>query len=240
MATTLQIQLRNDIAANWTLEDPTLLLGEMGVETDTYSFKIGDGTTAWTSLGYFATTHATGDGNIHVTADGGTNNGKILTASAVAGVYTWESAPVDAASDGVTYGRKDGGWTSVLPISGGTISGTLNVTGDITAYYSDDRLKTKGDNIGNALGKLKSLNGFHYSPNQTALDLGVIDEPQVGLSAQEVEKVLPSAITESTLPLKMGEDDKTEYKAVQYDQLIGLLVEAVKELKAQIAELKGK
>jgi len=37
----------------------------------------------------------------------------------------------------------------------------------------------------------------------------------------------------------MGEDDKTEYKTVQYDQLIGLLVEAVKELKAEVAELKG-
>lgn len=49
----VQIQLRNDIAANWTSANPTLAAGELGVETDTGSVKVGDGTTAWTSLGYF-------------------------------------------------------------------------------------------------------------------------------------------------------------------------------------------
>lgn len=48
----VQIQLRNDTAANWTSTNPTLAVGEMGVETDTDLFKLGDGTTAWTSLGY--------------------------------------------------------------------------------------------------------------------------------------------------------------------------------------------
>lgn len=47
-----QIQLRNDTAANWTSSNPTLAAGEMGVETDTDQFKIGDGATAWNSLGY--------------------------------------------------------------------------------------------------------------------------------------------------------------------------------------------
>jgi hypothetical protein len=49
----VQIQLRNDTAANWTTENPTLAAGEVGVETDTGSVKVGDGTTAWTSLAYF-------------------------------------------------------------------------------------------------------------------------------------------------------------------------------------------
>lgn len=48
----VRIQLRRDTAANWTSANPTLAAGEMGVETDTDQFKIGDGTTAWTSLGY--------------------------------------------------------------------------------------------------------------------------------------------------------------------------------------------
>ena len=48
----VQIQFRNDTAANWTSANPTLAAGEMGVETDTDKFKIGDGATAWTSLGY--------------------------------------------------------------------------------------------------------------------------------------------------------------------------------------------
>jgi hypothetical protein len=48
----VQIQLRNDTAANWTSNNPTLAVGEMGVETDTDQLKIGDGSTAWASLAY--------------------------------------------------------------------------------------------------------------------------------------------------------------------------------------------
>ena len=47
-----KIQLRNDTATNWTTANPTLLAGEVGVETDTNKFKIGDGSTAWNSLAY--------------------------------------------------------------------------------------------------------------------------------------------------------------------------------------------
>ena len=47
-----RIQIRRDLAANWTSANPTLAQGELGYETDTDKVKIGDGTTAWTSLGY--------------------------------------------------------------------------------------------------------------------------------------------------------------------------------------------
>lgn len=47
-----KIQLRRDTAANWTSSNPTLSQGEIGYETDTRKKKIGDGTTAWTSLQY--------------------------------------------------------------------------------------------------------------------------------------------------------------------------------------------
>jgi hypothetical protein len=47
-----QIQLRRDTAANWTSVNPTLAAGEVGFETDTKLNKVGDGTTAWTTLGY--------------------------------------------------------------------------------------------------------------------------------------------------------------------------------------------
>jgi len=47
-----QIQLRRDTAANWTSANPVLAQGEFAVETDTLKAKIGDGSTAWTSLGY--------------------------------------------------------------------------------------------------------------------------------------------------------------------------------------------
>lgn len=48
----VQIQLRHDTAANWTSANPTLALGEVGIETDTDFFKFGDGSTAWTGLAY--------------------------------------------------------------------------------------------------------------------------------------------------------------------------------------------
>ncbi len=48
-----RILLRRDTAANWTYNDPVLLSGEPGFETDTYKLKIGDGQTPWTALDYF-------------------------------------------------------------------------------------------------------------------------------------------------------------------------------------------
>jgi hypothetical protein len=115
-------------------------------------------------------------------------------------------------------------------------NGDLHVEGNVVAYstsISDERLKTDIVKIDSALDKVDQINGYTFTYTTDG-------KKSAGLIAQEVEKVLPSAITESTLPLKMGEDDKTKYKTVQYDQLIGLLVEAVKELKAEVAELKGK
>lgn len=53
MSSTARIRLRRDTAANWTAANPVLLNGEMGVETDTRRFKVGDGSTAWASLSYY-------------------------------------------------------------------------------------------------------------------------------------------------------------------------------------------
>lgn len=49
-----QIKIRRDTAANWTAANPTLAQGEWALETDTKKVKIGDGTTAWATLPYFA------------------------------------------------------------------------------------------------------------------------------------------------------------------------------------------
>jgi hypothetical protein len=48
----VQIQFRNDTAANWTSADPILAQGELGLETDTSQFKIGNGSDSWTELAY--------------------------------------------------------------------------------------------------------------------------------------------------------------------------------------------
>ena len=114
--------------------------------------------------------------------------------------------------------------------------GDLHVDGNVIAYsttISDERLKTDIVKIDGALDKVAQLNGYTFTYTADG-------KKSAGVIAQEVQKVLPSAITESTLPLKMGDDDQTEYMTVQYDQLMGLMIEAIKELKAEVAELKGK
>ena len=115
-------------------------------------------------------------------------------------------------------------------------SGDLHVEGNVIAYsttISDERLKTDIVKIDGALDKVAQLNGYTFTYTADG-------KKSAGVIAQEVQKVLPSAIIESTLPLKMGDDDKTEYMTVQYDQLMGLMVEAIKELKDEITALKGR
>jgi len=114
--------------------------------------------------------------------------------------------------------------------------GDLHVDGNVVAYStttSDERLKKDIVKIDNALDKVSQLNGYTF-------EYLADGKKSAGVIAQEVEKVMPSAVSETTLPLKMGEDDKTEYKTVQYDQLHGLMIEAIKELKAEIEELKAR
>ena len=115
-------------------------------------------------------------------------------------------------------------------------SGDLHVESNVIAYsttISDERLKKDIVKIDNALDKVSQLNGYTF-------EYLADGKKSAGVIAQEVEKVMPSAIIESTLPLKMGDDDDTEYKTVQYDQLHGLMIEAIKELKAEIEELKAR
>jgi len=110
-------------------------------------------------------------------------------------------------------------------------TGEIRATNDVTAYYSDDRLKVRLSNISNGLDKLNSLNGFYYKPNKIAKELGYKDELRVGVSAQEVDKVLSEAITDAPISKK--------YMAVQYDKLIPLLIEAVKELTLKVEKLES-
>jgi hypothetical protein len=113
-------------------------------------------------------------------------------------------------------------------------SGNLHVDANITAYsatVSDVRLKHNIEKIDGALNKVQQLNGYTFTYNKE-------DKLSAGVIAQEVEKVLPSAVTEMDTPFHG--DEGVTYKTVQYDQLHGLLIEAIKELKSQIDELKAK
>lgn len=112
--------------------------------------------------------------------------------------------------------------------------GDIHADGNIIAYsttISDERLKTDIVKIQGALDKVSQLSGYTFTYTADG-------KKSAGVIAQEVHNVLPSAIVETTLPLKVAEGDDTEYMTVQYDQLIGLLIEAVKELKSEYQLLR--
>jgi hypothetical protein len=113
-----------------------------------------------------------------------------------------------------------GGWSAsnnCLQMDG---SGNLTMLNNVTAY-SDARLKTDIVKIENALDKVQQLNGYTYTRTDTG-------SKQTGVIAQEVMKVLPEVV--------MGSED-THY-SVAYGNMVGLLIEAMKEQQAQIDELK--
>ena len=118
------------------------------------------------------------------------------------------------------------------------VVGDIIATGNVTAYYSDERLKDLKGAIPNALEKVNKLTGYYYTPNDLAHSLGVDNTGiEVGVSAQEVESVLPEVVTDSAVGMS---EFRENYKTVQYDRLTPLLIESIKELTQKVAELEAK
>ena len=117
------------------------------------------------------------------------------------------------------------GMDSKLSINGS--SGSLVTEGDITAFgsVSDRNRKENIVKIDNALDKVSQISGytFNYIGDDT---------PMTGVIAQELEEVLPEVVYETESP------DGTQSKAVRHGNIVGLLIESIKELKAEIDELK--
>jgi len=118
------------------------------------------------------------------------------------------------------------------------VSGNAVATGDVVSVYSDERLKTNINPIKGALDKVNSLRGFDYDSLDANLEIGY--EPSlksdVGLSAQELQKVLPHAVC--TAPFDMdgegGSKSGENYLTIRYERVVPLLVEAIKELNAKL------
>jgi len=122
-------------------------------------------------------------------------------------------------------------------------AGAIYATGNITAYYSDARLKTVSGKIENALDKVAQLSGVYYTNNSVAKSFGYdSDEEQVGVIAQEVEAVLPQIVKAAPFDLDENNNSKSgeNYKTVQYDKLVPLLIEAINELQAKVKALETK
>ena len=105
------------------------------------------------------------------------------------------------------------------------VTGNIRATQDVVAFYttSDERAKTDITTIDDALNKVSTLRGVQFEYKETGIR-------STGLIAQEVQEILPEAVFVT--------DDETGMMGVRYQIMVGLLVEAIKELKSEIEELK--
>ena len=115
----------------------------------------------------------------------------------------------------------------------GDSSGNWTATGNVTAY-SDIRLKEQIITIPNALEKVTKLRGVEYTRTST-------QEREIGVIAQEVKEIVPElvSITNENAPGTDTEGGWPDIHVMKYQNTVGLLIEAIKELKAEVDELKG-
>tara|TARA_S200000501_G_scaffold94295_1_gene87595 strand:+ start:8143 stop:13506 length:5364 start_codon:yes stop_codon:yes gene_type:complete len=175
-------------------------------------------------------------GNIGIGTDDNqtvtTSSGKLILDAATNEVEI--NADLDHNGDLDTSGSGTFGSTGTF---GGNLSvtGTGTFTGDITALTSDIRLKDDISPITEALEKVKSISGFTYKHNElakTACNLDTGDQRFAGVSAQEIQAILPEAVKPAP--------SNNEYLTVQYEKLVPLLIESVKELSAKVDNLEQK
>ena len=115
-----------------------------------------------------------------------------------------------------------GGWSASANRIQLDMSGNFTAAGNITAY-SDIRLKTNIVTIKNALETVSKMRGVNFTRIDT-------EENGTGVIAQEMQELVPEVVME----------DNDGNLSVAYGNLVGYLIEAIKELKAEIEELKGK
>jgi hypothetical protein len=128
-----------------------------------------------------------------------------------------------------TWATYNGYWPLELNLenNNATFGGNITAIYDVTAY-SDIRVKSNITPIENAISKISQINGVTY--NRTDVAEVDIDKRFAGVIAQEVELVLPEVVSEN----------EKGHKNVAYGNMVGLLIEGIKEQQKQIEELKNR
>lgn len=202
----------------------------------TYTLPSADG-----SSGQLLSTN--GSGTLSWASAGGVTSavaGTGVTVSASTGAVTFSIGQAVSTTSSVQFGS-----LGVGTAASGT-SGEIRATNNITAYYSDNRLKTDVTLISDALSKVQALKGITYRSNDLAAAFGYTNtDLQVGVLAQDVEAVLPEIVKLAPFDTEYIDGKERSisgehYKTVQYEKLVPLLIEAIKELTMQVEELKKK
>jgi hypothetical protein len=180
-------------------------------------------------------------------------NGAGFLSTAVTSAVAGTGVSVSGATGAVTFsiGQAVGTASNVqfnslgVGTAGSGTAGQIRATNEITAFYSDKRLKENIKPIENALAKTLSLHGVTYNANELAESFGYTNkETQVGLLAQDVKAVLPELVVPAPFDItvkdgkevsKSGED----YMTVKYEKIVALLVEAIKELNDKVESLEA-
>ena len=152
------------------------------------------------------------------------------------------------ANDTETSTQVNGQWPFSWNLTNNDAScgGSFSAVGNITAYTSDRRLKKDIELIVDALEKVNQISGITYKNNELANSFGFNDDDeQVGVIAQEIEKVLPQVVAPAPFDIEIDAVAGTKksksgenYMTVRYDRIVPLLIEAIKELSSQVEAMK--
>lgn len=147
-------------------------------------------------------------------------------------------------NDTTTWTQVNGQWPGIWNLTNNLYSGggAATFVGDVTANTSDRRLKENIKNIPNAIDKVKSINGvtFDWKDDLEDINYTRLRIHDVGVIAQEIQAVLPDAVRPA--PFDTDEEGNSRsgenYLTVQYEKIVPLLIEAIKEQQIQIEELR--
>lgn len=129
-------------------------------------------------------------------------------------------------------------------IGDGYVSGSFYAAGNITAYYSDRRLKKDIVIIPNSIELIKQISGVYYKQNEVAKQYGYdSEETQIGVIAQEIQKVIPQAVAPAPFDTDVIDGKKVSksgenYLTVLPDKIIPVLIEAIKKLDERLSAIE--
>jgi hypothetical protein len=245
---TIQLAVQDLETRKATIASPTLTGTPAAPTATTNTNTTQIATTAFVNTSIDSVLNSTTTKNISISGNAGTVTNGVYTnqsysnpsfiaslaGSKISGAIPGTAAGVTGFTINQSVGTSDNprfNSVGVGTAASGT-AGEIRATNNITAYYSDDRLKTRLGTIENALDKVMSLTGFYHEANETAQSLGYTPVREVGISAQDVQRVMPEVVAPAPID--------PQYMTVRYERMVPLLIEAIKELKAEVDLLKSK